>query len=733
MEVSEDALMRIEQLVSEIAADVDRFTGNFVDKFTTGTQVARDEVRKTKEEIKRSGDEVDQMFDRIQRQQRIRLSLAGRDVDKLFETWDMRQRQTFQEFERHMVQARAGIGTLGEAIGMSGARGIYAGASKMLSTVTGAGSAGGFGGIIGLVLFGLKKEAEWAATGTRIARQFAQVGDVASESTRKAASDFVKFQYAWGASEGELAALTGSFAEFGISSSSAMRQSGLAVKGFGNTVMDAAFAMDNLYKAGAGTFGKQIGSVMASTGEDIRSATKDVVLLSSELRNLGVNVPQVSAQFIQMQSAMRMQRQGIDDLRRSFFALRGGLGEGMLKGMEPQHISSMAVSGLQAAQRAVSGLSDGLAAVIGETISGGSMTGIDAIMAMRQGFAGKGGQHFGQASLALGRMAQSSLGGTRDEQIFGLSKLLGGDLEAARAIMTMTESMSRGFASQEEETRAMNEATKELNQVFKARAAEASPWEQAMLRVTTHMAQIAAGALSFLGVIAAGIRFLVGAGGKVLGFTSDEEMREISQATNRAQNAFFSEGGIGQIASGVSGLGSVLASMSGNTELGGIKGRSVAAPFNLAAEIMRSTIREPGKPRDTSSAVDPLMTGTFLDYLSPATAPRAIGRSLANVRGQSTANPEAVAEGIVDQSTGLTPAERNKRYSDVLNETKFRMGRGETPADVASSISSRLMLDRQAVASDGDVDATLTREADGTLTFKVKDERRRRSKQVVGN
>lgn len=731
MEVTEQSLLRIEQLVGEIAADVDRFTGKFVDKFSEGTRVVRDDVRKTKEEIKRSGDEVDQMFDRIQRQQRIRLALATKDVDKLFETWDMRQRQTFQEFERHMIQARHGIGTMGEAIGMSGAKGIYAGASKMLSSVTSSASAGGFGGIIGLVLFGMKKEAEWAATGTRIARQFAQVGDVASESTRKAAADFVRFQYAWGASEGELAALTGGFAEFGISSSSAMRRSGMDVKGFGNTVMDAAFAMDQLYKAGAGTNAKNIGSVMTSAGEDIRSATQDVVLLNSELRNLGVNVPQVSAQFIQMQAAMRMQRQGIDDLRRSFFALRGGLGEGMLRGMEPQHISAMAVSGLQAAQRAVSGLSDGLAAVIGESISGGSLTGIDAIMAMRQGFAGKGGEHFGQASLALGRMAQSSLGGTRDEQIFGLSKLLGGDLEAARAIMTMTESMQRGFGSQEEENRAMKAATEELNMVFKQRAAEASPWEQAMLRVTTHMAQIAAGSLSFLGVMAAGIRFLVAVGGKPFDLTTDDELRQVSQATRQAQNAFFSEQGIGQIASGVSGLGSVLASMSGGTELGGVKGRSVAAPFDLAAKIMRSTINKPGTGPKTGSAVDPLMTGTFLDYLSPVTAPTALGRRL----GRSEAvgvNPEAIAEAIVDKSRGLSGEAQAKRYSDVLNESKFRMDRGESPAEVANSISSRLMLDRQA-ASDGDLDVDVTRDVTGALNVKVKDLSKKRSKPMVGN
>lgn len=692
-ELSEEYLLRVEQLVERIAVDVDALTQKFVDGAVEASREVKEQVDKAEKHVKKKVDDIDHYFDNLSRQGIIRWSLMGRAADKTFERWDKRQKEVFREFDRHMTKARGTIGTFGDAIGVSGAKGIMNGAMSTVKQVWGAtGGSGLFGGIIGLVLFGLKKEAEWAATGTRIARQFAQVGDVSSEAVKRATKDYIKFQYAWMASEGEIAAVAQGFADFGVSAATANRQAGVEAKGFGKEVFGISMALDNLTKAGSGTFAKVIGSAMQTTGDSIRSTTRDVVLLTQELRDLGANVPKTIGQFVQMQSTMKMQRQGLDDLRRSFALLRGGLEGGPLRGMSQQHVTEMSMSGMQAAQKSVMSLSEGMAAVIGERLGG--MTGIDAILAMKQGTAGKSNEHFGQVAMELGKLAKETMGGTRNEQIFGLSKMIGGDIEAARAIMTIQEEMAKNQELGLDKQAAMTKATDALNSVFAARAAETSPWEKAMLRATTHMAQIAAGALSFLGVVAAGISVLVKAAGYSVGVVSKDSFQEAARAVIAANTEFFSDRGVGKVAAGVEGLGSVAASM-----LKGDAALAARSPFDMTARVLRSTYG--GKVKRHSSTDLPENTGVNT-LLNPTAAAFDIAGAALEASGASAlpAGPKAaVYQSVAKQ------AEKRLRAGESVSKT-FEEATSAAKSAVTSRVTSTVA---ETVIQEPDGSETVTR------------------------
>jgi len=585
MEMSEETLLRIEHLVNSIALDVDRYTSNFVEGAQRSGRVMREEISKVKKETKSAGDDVDQMFDRISRQGVIRFNFFFDRVDKGFERWEMRQRQVFQEFNRHMTEARGSIGTIGEAMGASGAKGLYRGVTTVGQSLwSRTGGSTPFGGLIGLVLFGGKMEAEWAAKGQSIARAFAaSTAHIGTPERQKATRDFVRYQYHFGESAGqEMAGVKSGFAEFGVSGKRAMDLASISANGFGNTIEDIAYALDTKYKSAPGTFAKAIGSAMQSSGEHIRSTTDEVLLLQQSLKGISANAPMVTGQFIQMQAAMRMQRQSLDDLRTSFLAVRRGLGEGTLKGTDSVHLTAMTMSGMQAAQRAITGLSNGLAAVVAERMSPGT-NGIDAIMAFRQGMAGRGGKTFGEAAAALGAIVKENIQGNRNAQVFGGAQLIGGDVEAMRAILALSDVEEKGFETQADRDKAMQDAMADLNDVFEQRAMETSPWEKAMFKASVHMAQLATASLAALGVIASGINLLIKIGMVPFGGSKADVMKA-SAGAEKAFALFFSEKGIGQAAKSMRGLGDVSASMLP-------KGEREAAriPFDFVAEILEST------------------------------------------------------------------------------------------------------------------------------------------------
>lgn len=597
--ITEESLVQIQRAIENLALDVDRIAAKYVDGVQRATKTAKSEFSSVKKEVIEGGDEIDRKFRQISNNQEFRIDILGKAVNKMFDRWDLRQKQVFREMDRQLTEARHGFRLAGEAMGLSGARGATQGIKSVTNSLVSQtiGSVP-FGGLIGLILFGGKMEAEWAAQGQRIARAAAASSMNPSLGQGKATGDFKRYQAAFGASAGaDMAAVRASMSEFGVRNTEMMETDSAlslkrstntvkeigatAVRGFGNTVEDIAYALDVSFNQAPGTFGKQIGQAMQTAGRGIRSTKDDIVLLSAELRKLGVNVPQVMGQFIQMQLAMRMQRQSVDDLRRSYAAIRSGLGDGVLQGAKSQHLSQMALSGMQSAQGGITNMSDGLAAVISERIGGKS--GIEAIMELRQGLAGKGGESFGQIAMALGGFAQESLGATRDDQTFGLSKVMGIDIEGARAIMAMKEAMDKGFGSEEDRLKAMEEATKQLNQAFAQKAAETSPWETAMLRATMAMAKVATSALSFLGIIATGINLLVRVASIPFGGSQQSAYKASKQAA-QAMDSFLSERGIGQAASGIEDLRDIATGMAPKASRD-----AIAAPFNFTSQIMRAT------------------------------------------------------------------------------------------------------------------------------------------------
>lgn len=494
--MSASELAEITQAIKSMALDVDRIADKIVGhatKIKTESVKAADEVEK---ETKKRLGSIEREFKRLQDEQIIRISLLGKEWDKAFEHMEKKWREVGQEIERHMTQARGAFRSAGEMLGMSGGGGIFSAAKGVANGLL---SQLPMGGVLGMVLFGKMKETEFAARGHAAARQFEAVGQV-GVGVAKRFTGMVGQLWANMMDEGQIRAIAGSFAQFGVAGDAVLTKMGKKVKGFGDDVVGMSFAMDTLTNASAGTFAQAIGSAMQSSGQEIKKTTQDIAALGLEMRGTGVNVSQFILQLMQSTSALRFQAQGTDDLRKNVMALTAAYSGAGIKG---PRLGAMVTGGMQALMGGVGQLSEGLSAVIGQRIgarTGKKVGGVDAIIAMQEGAAGQGGQFMGDVVKELGRMAKEiTHGGTEAQQKFALQKVapsLG--IEGARAVVEINKAMEMDMAKGMTAQQAMDKHQNELNSAFKSKAQETSEFEKAMRRLTAQLLKVSEGLLMVL-------------------------------------------------------------------------------------------------------------------------------------------------------------------------------------------------------------------------------------------
>lgn len=488
--ISAAEIAEVSHAIKQIAFDVDRLATSIAGKVTK----TKDEIIKASDDVskrqERSLDIIEQRFKRFHEEEIFRINMGGEAWEKMADRVERKWKQVGAEMQRQLTEARGLTGRIGETLGMSGANSMKTFAGSKMNELT-AGLP--FGGLLGLMLFGRMKEAEFAAQGRKIANQFLAVGDVSKGTAAKMAADGVKIWSSWMADPGELAAITGAFAQMGVSGGEAMRKAGFEAKGFGDTVFDAAFAMDTLTKSATGSFATAIGSAMQASGADIKAATADVTALGLELRNTGANVGQFVSALMQSQSGLRVQRQSVGDLREQYGLLREAF-HGLGGSREFQAQSTL--KGVQAIAGGAGNMSEGLSAFLGQRIgarTGKSVGGVDALIAMQEGQVGKGGAFLGEVTRELGRLAKESAGDDPNRQKFFLQKVapsLG--VEGARAVLAINEQMEKDLAKGATSDEVIKSHLDDLNKAFSQRAEESSPYEKAMRQLTTQLVTIGA-------------------------------------------------------------------------------------------------------------------------------------------------------------------------------------------------------------------------------------------------
>lgn len=421
-----------------------------------------------------------------------------------------------EEVKRHMTEARGGLGAAGGALGLSGNRGAFSGASNMFSSVMGS-MPFGIGGVLGLILYGRKREAEFDAASIRISRIMDQIGQ-GSRAAGELRGRVESMHHAFGSFGEEMQAVLESFRQFGMGAE-VFEETRHSAGALGKDLIGVVTALEMANRMGPGSLAKMIGEVFEGGGAERTELLDDFMELDRIAQRTGVSVERLMSTMTQSASSLRLQRQSVGDLSDGYIKLFDALRGGALQGSAPQAVGAAAMRGIQAAAGGLGGLSEGLMAELSRRMGGPE--GVGGIIAMQEGMRGQG-DFAGGVFDELGALAREITGdGPREEQIFALQKIapsLG--FEGARAVVDMMS----GGATLADVQESIKDPQAKLLDAFGRRSAEESAWEKVQRQVMMHMATIGS---SMLSITVAGFDAVV----KLLGATVGvNDMREASAA-----------------------------------------------------------------------------------------------------------------------------------------------------------------------------------------------------------
>lgn len=378
----------------------------------------------------------------------------------------------------------------GTGMGLTGPRGLVGTAKSAMGTIA---SALPMGGLLGLVFYGQKRESEFASKGAQAARLFDRIGGAGAKTAGMLSGQIRGLSKTLGLELGAqtlLPTLT-AFRNFGIAGE-AFRDMAGNIAPASKQIHTLATGADLLMKADLGTTGQLIGQSFQFSGQSVQEAADQVLNLAHAASKAGINYQLLAQTMTQSSSALRMQRQEVGDLAKGFFALRRGLGQGTLAGANQRTINAAAMQGIQALAGGIGGMNEGLMGYVGQRIgarTGKNFSGVQAIIAMQEGRAGKTGGHFGEVVKELRSIAEGEVGSNKDAQKYFLQKVSGMSPEAARAAVEMDlEGLERE----------LGDPQKALLKGFEKEAAAQDKWRLMQEKIMLDVADMGKGVLKIL-------------------------------------------------------------------------------------------------------------------------------------------------------------------------------------------------------------------------------------------
>ena len=529
-------LDRVLSAIEGIGGGVTRVSHDAVkalDEVGEASKKRRDEEKKRLDEAEtqygKLGRHVEQTYINMEREGTFRVHLWSKETEKALDRAQRKWKEYGDEARRQMTQGRGKLGGAGKALGATGNRGVFNAAMTQVGRIS---QALPMGGLLGLALFGVMQESEWAAAGSRVARMFAQVGEVAGSTYSEMTSRITKLRLATGFEmEAELAATAGGFAQFGIGAEEALIKSEFSAGRLGDTIFDVSLGFDFMTKSAAGTTSALVAQAAQITGEFGKSASA-IFRFGFALRDSGANYQQVMSMMMQSLSGLRLQRQGVGELTKNYLQLREGLAKmeygrsfRALDRTQRARISQLTGTGFQALAGGIGNLAQmpqGAAAFLAQRMGGRHAGGrrldpMEMIGSFRQGmlpgqpeggagghairmigqflregpgkkFAGRAaqGDQFAEAGLSeMARMLTPIFGGT-------------GSFEEGRALVAITKQMEEQIAAGVDEQEAIASGQEELKRAFDAQLSQLSPFERFMKQIMGQIAKIGAGSLTIL-------------------------------------------------------------------------------------------------------------------------------------------------------------------------------------------------------------------------------------------
>lgn len=355
-----------------------------------------------------------------------------------------------------------------------------------------------FGGLFGLMLYGRLKEAEYRAYGQQAAQQFKAVGRVGSGVAGQLSGDIrTLLTRSIIDSHAEIVAMTGALAEAGVTAGEAMGDAEFRMQGFDKSVAITTIGLDKMFQVQSGTSAKLAGDLARDTNISIRESVTLVKNLGFAARESGMSFQMMLGSVMQTTSALRLQAVDAEKLGDLMMRIQQGFRS---EGMTAARAGQIAAQAMPALAQAVTGMSTGMQAFIGQRVGqrmmGRELGAEEAMIRMQRGFRGApgGGDFFGQALSEMMRMAEEAVGPDPFRQEFALQQMFGMTPEASQAMMAMQKDINSGMDVQE----AAAKHADELNQAFRDQGLKTSDFEKWMKILRDALAQFGSGLMDLL-------------------------------------------------------------------------------------------------------------------------------------------------------------------------------------------------------------------------------------------
>jgi len=388
-----------------------------------------------------------------------------------------------------------------QTMGMSSA--IRSFKSSMLSEIP-------FGGLIGLMVLGGKRDEDIRAASTSAMRIFTQVGEVGRGELTGLKDKVYDLSTSLGMGpEGlfaELGASAGAFSSFGVQAGEALQKMKLGETGVVEQTIMATMRLDSFFKLAAGTSARAAGDMVRNFGLGVVDATKTVAAMAITAQDAGVNVQSFLQSVASSSSVLRTQRVDIGEVAAAQLKLKAAIEGTIAANMkDPEAKRAFATGYAEQAvgqvTRAVAGLSVGMSAVLAERITerggmpGGPVSGLQAYYAFKEGFGGAGQSDkdkglFAESVTELANMAKENSETVEDQKFF-LEKVAGVGPEGARGILAMAEDIAGGL---DVDTALKNNQDK-FKTAFDLRAEETSKFQIDMQKIQKAIAELGSGIL----------------------------------------------------------------------------------------------------------------------------------------------------------------------------------------------------------------------------------------------
>ncbi len=359
--------------------------------------------------------------------------------------------------------------------------------------------------ILGVMAFGymtkdrISKEAG-EVTNIMVAATDSGVKSVVSKGTSYVSGLQEKFQKFYGIAKEETQGVASSFISGGIGIKDMLGKVEMGIKGVKDNYMTFSFAVDKMFEMAGGTTANRMVSMMADYGKTLDQARESTLKLMMAGKDSGIGTQQFAKNVEDAGTVLQKYGFDID----SVIDLSVSLQEGFEKmGVPRQFAGRQAALGLQQIAGAITGMSDDMAAFLGERMGYGE--GLEARQKMMEAYSRVAkGDSSEELMGMIGKIASVALdqtGGDKTRAGFMLEKMMGVNITGAKTILMVKEAIDKGDFKQAKKITEENMRT--FKNAFEDEGKKQSQFQKHLNKILQGVSDMGQGLMSLVFDVAA--------------------------------------------------------------------------------------------------------------------------------------------------------------------------------------------------------------------------------------